>query len=930
MFTFKGNSKIEMRYRDPIGKYPRIQYWFNESLTGAQKIERLEKDLKKEIPPNMTFEKVDDIKRFIHHFEYRFLHKLKEKVFGIYMGVFWLVCPFSNKTNCPFQLKFTRYTVNHLIVLNKAWFRHNHNPWEEIPRSKPSNALDFDVANRIKQKLPIFKISLKKNHKLNKKRSDGQSDDEEVIVLESQSSWSEISKSNAESLSSIKNNNISKINVNNSSHTNDQLFEVTVHPRRQVENIVNQPRIHARKKPKSDIITIGSFSITQQLIKELKIKSLYGDSKENIEQYAFSKIFGDTTPSSSDILKAKRAISGSISDSNINSSIELNTENIKEILAQKYAQKQDCYDILDEQSQTIVGLLIIVKNNRNDSSDYFEGYYMADTTIQLNTWFKSKSILIYQVDKFLWISLRAIIILKTYTVETAYQALVCLYEQVGKIELLVVDYDELFIQATQKLKEYKNSDFIISSYRILKEVFNVLKIHKGVNGSEIESTMMRFLSKQSFSTAWEYWNSKIKPELEKYTDSTDTNKTSLIINVVTNYVDKLWNEDLMKIEFSKLFSDEIVTTYANWANQYSKNISRNFSKAYGFLITESSLNQEVMNKTVWSIIGFRHEILSKLFFNQTIQNNTAVQKSKTFQEAEKLFIEHICTKYSPAVVHEVLKSYILSKLWKVKIPNIAEEIVKSKQESKATGNSFVIKSEILVTEYDVNNKDWSSEFRINPQNLLWSWRKYVVQGIACCHLIAYLVQGLNLHVDDVCKNGYLISTEWIVTDASRFEKIYSQYLNGKTPPKVHQKKSELKLLEATVINFNSVPCVKHVELVFLSDAECETESDQDNGDEEYKCGNQKENFRKMTIKNSKSKLENNKQNRYNLRNNSNSKQKSKIVSRTSKVEIKWDRYNSNTKDISPDRLSDYSEHSFKPELKSYSEYINSYFPPSLS
>ena len=922
MYTNKINSSIETKYRDPIGKYPRIQYWFDDNLTVNQKIDRLEKELKKEIPPNMTFEKVDDIKRFMHHFEYRYIHKLKEKVFGIYMGVFWLVWPFSNRSNWPFQLKFTRYTVNHLIVLNKAWFRHNHDPWEELPRGKPSNAVEPDVANRIKQKLPIFKIWLNKNPVLNKKHIEEISDDD-VVIVDSQENLKETNKLDLNfDCNGKTNHNIIDIDISFSS--NEHPFEVTTHPRKQLDTNINELKTQTRKKIKSDTINIGSFNVTQQLLSELRIKYLYGDSKEKIEEYGVSKIFGNSVPSNSDILKAKRVISGAILDSNKKYSVELNTNNLKEILAQKYEGKQEWFDIYEEGTQSSIGLLIMIKNTRNELKDYFEGYYMIDTTIQLNTWFKSKSILIYQIDKFMCISLKSIIILKTYTKEIALQALSQFYTQIERIELLFLDHDEMIINAARQLKTTKNMNYIISSYRVLSEIFKVLKEHKGTNGSDIEQNMMKFINWQSFTIAWEYWNAKIKQEAIKCIPNDDSSNLSEIINSISKNLDKIWNDELISIEFSGLFSDELMIIYSNWLKQYNKSINRNFSKAYGFLITEASLNQDALNRIVWSIIGYRLDIVSNLFLKYKTSNILA-HKGKTFQEAEKLFIEHICKKYSPAVVHELLKSYILSKCCKVKIPNIAEEIAKSKQDWTNNWNNLVIKSEILITQYDENKKDIPYEFRINPQNLLWSCRKYIIQGIAWCHLIAYLVQGLNLFIDDVWRNGYLISPEWIVSDTDRLEKLYMQYLNSKTPSKFHQRKSVLKQLELVVLNYESKPKNEEVKLVFLSDEENESESDP-NKDEEYKNEGEKENLSNMKIKNWNTKKWENtaKQQKYNLRKNNSSYVRSNDHNNNFIQTCKGEKQNSK---IMPKRWLKVEWNSVP---KTYSEFIANCYPPSLS
>ena len=80
-----------MRYREPIGTYPKINYNYQSNISVDGRIKRLENDLKSDLKPNSKFETPEDLKQFIHHFEYRYKLRLARKVWGVYMGVFWLV-----------------------------------------------------------------------------------------------------------------------------------------------------------------------------------------------------------------------------------------------------------------------------------------------------------------------------------------------------------------------------------------------------------------------------------------------------------------------------------------------------------------------------------------------------------------------------------------------------------------------------------------------------------------------------------------------------------------------------------------------------------------------------------------------------------------------------------------------------------------------
>ena len=129
-------SKLWNRYREPIGKYPKIDYSFLKDQSAKIKAKKLEEDLQKEIGFSIVLEDEIDIRKFIEHLEYWYQISFRKKIYTRYLGLFYFVCPHNSEyQDCEFHLKFTKYGDGNFPVLVSYNFLHSHDPWIEVNKS---------------------------------------------------------------------------------------------------------------------------------------------------------------------------------------------------------------------------------------------------------------------------------------------------------------------------------------------------------------------------------------------------------------------------------------------------------------------------------------------------------------------------------------------------------------------------------------------------------------------------------------------------------------------------------------------------------------------------------------------------------------------------------------------------------------------------
>ena len=82
-------KRLSIKYKEPLGKYPRITYYNDEFLTDQEKAQMLASDLEKDIGKQLILEDNEDLKRFIEHMEYCYNIKLMRKVYSKLLGMFY-------------------------------------------------------------------------------------------------------------------------------------------------------------------------------------------------------------------------------------------------------------------------------------------------------------------------------------------------------------------------------------------------------------------------------------------------------------------------------------------------------------------------------------------------------------------------------------------------------------------------------------------------------------------------------------------------------------------------------------------------------------------------------------------------------------------------------------------------------------------------
>ncbi|CAI2375872.1 unnamed protein product [Moneuplotes crassus] len=743
-------GKIEKKFRAMVGQFPKIRYANDDTLQLEEKLDRLEKDLKQEIYPGIQFENAKDVQMAIHHLEYKYGYKLRQKVFGIYLGIFWFICPMS-KRECPFEMKFTRKNVNQLIVLERSCFKHNHDPWNHDKDAIPP--LDMKIIEKIKNNEDIFDISLIKEPSVIQKILAGESRKQYIEIIDDSPKKQKTKNEDCVIVSP-------PFIVKKVKECQEPVvLDLTS---RLIE------RVTKRKNAHKEAAQVKDLTLPTELISELRLKSIHGEGKKNLVSYALQKVIPDRDPTSAEKSKIRSSVIGIISDANTKHMSGFHLENLKNMISTKFNEKVECIDIpSNNTSNVLIGIIAKIKVDSSVTPYLVPGHFMVTNNISLKTIFKAETIIFYQLDKFQGLQMKYVVILQKFD-NLAFMHLLQILKREEEFKFFLCDHHGPILACIKDMQTLNPEiKYRISKEVIMDEFYKHVGLQKDIILKAFIAKIKTFLSSKDYDALLKFLNSDFKAQLETKAKE-DSKSRKIFTFLIENFTDLFRNLDRRnEVGF---FPKNIFSKYYAWVRETSQSTNKDFCQSFKFLLEDTSLNTFLEKGCLRDVIGYRAETIQKLFTESGSLLNTEQYTGQRLEET--ILILELISKYSPSVTRKIMQSYIISEHCKVIIPNVFEEI-KQIMEAEERGKALQMKTEILVLEHDYKKNGMLVEFKLNPQTLKCSCGRLSLTGITCCHVIAYLLKGINLKILEVLRNGYLISQIWEIDNQ---EKIAAKYL----------------------------------------------------------------------------------------------------------------------------------------------------------
>jgi hypothetical protein len=739
---------------------------------GERREERLKEDLEgefQEVEEMVEGKKVvifrdeNEVKRCVDWVETVYRLKMRKKVFTKFLGLYLFTWPYKETyPDWPFMMRFTKYGEGWWPVLVKRWFLHTHDPW--IGKQRKNNEIGFDDPNSIletreeqkilvqnqlynsnaldfkKGKTSVWPFKSNKNktkikppektqkHKKqtrkravrNKKGtkkvwieivdsddengkmqklsdSSGDLNLEELIITNPINIEKEASGSVKESLivdpeefiASLKEKPKSmRSRSSSSSSSNSITFDSTYQLDPQSQNTSILPPITPIISNLSHLVSkytpLPPTTLSPTLSSEIQFKAICS--------LPITSIFQETplpTPTYKSQLSLFSSISACMSSACTPLTLKYHLSSLQDILQTHFRKRQKSY--LLSSKEEAVGLYVIMKSKE----EIMEGKVLVEVSGVVEGVFDAKTVLVWGLNNFGQAVLRGMFFCKKWEVEVLKGFAERLKEEgVAEVSLGV---NEELLEAVREagVKLWVEEDELIRDTKTVVEVGNWVRDFKG--------------------------KEEAKKELED------------ILNGVSGKLDAIWGKYEGMIGYSKVFSKKVLDRYREWVRNNEVLLRREFQDVFTLLLEPVPINQKQMDEVITNIYGLWPQVVEKVFWeNDTKKSNEEQKKEngnkdveekndssneKPFSNEEKIF-SSVITNYSPQISLKIITNYLLSKMWRVDIPN-----------NKQINQNFIpdiFVKEPIVEENKADDENslpnplnWKT-FKINPTTLKWA------------------------------------------------------------------------------------------------------------------------------------------------------------------------------------------------------------------
>ena len=868
-------SKLWVKYKEPIGKYPKIDYSYLKDQPDDYKARQLEEDLNKEISFFFALEDEVDIRKFIEHLEYWYQISFRKKIYTKYLGLFYFVCPHQSVyQDWEFHLNFTKYNEGNYPVLVSHNFLHSHNPWVETNNTNlqgselhgsglDSSLIDDDLRiklqkykekqlekqagkgtsysqhpNRVKQSFyPSdksksfsskngFSQKLSKNNggksaKSKKKQkqkivieiddsddsnshdSDGNEDNGKINLVLSKS-HSEISDFTQDRSSFPNFNHLNQTRDSSEASEfkrhykgdNDSDGELNFDTTYQIETFNNSEEWRTKMDSKHfhslaelywKYVSNEPISIPETVVSEIQFKSIWGIDQDEIEEDTIKEIFHKSDPTYEEQLKCKISLKNITKDSNKRLKMLYEFLSLQEMLDKEYRKYQKSFIVTSNENDSTLGMYIKIKQEKNN--DLVNGSFFVDTKSQIEVVFNSKTILVYQLDKWEELALVAIFLFRQYTAELVCQFLLQLKDISGEMNEISVDMDEVFIEGIAMYQNQNKLTWFVWDEHLVRDTKDVVSISSYINST--------------FSVA-----QPVKgKELSKSDQKKMNNKKEIetIINWISSKIDRLWNKYEKIVKFSKTFTKSAIARYTKWKEDNIGDLNKEFCDVFKLLTHSIPINTKYLKEIIRSLILFNSRGVVKAFSKQSENEGPKEIKKEDKNDINEDIVWIVWRNYAPQIAQKVIMNYLWSKMWSIEIPTSI------KVASSSLPNIIIKEPVIEDSKKDLKEGMLShtifKSYNLNPQSLAWSWSEQNEYSLSWIHKIAYLLNCLKLDLKLLFENQLIVPSKHKIKKTSRLKALYSQVLTEFEEIQKSQDKGSLCLLEQTVNEFLEIEIV---------------------------------------------------------------------------------------------------------------------------
>ena len=445
---------------------------------------------------------------------------------------------------------------------------------------------------------------------------------------------------------------------------------------------------------------------------------------------------------------------------------------LQEILDKEFKKYQKSFIVTSNENESTLGMYIKIKQDR--MIDLVSGLFFIDTKSNIEIVFDSKTILVYQLDKYDELALVAIFIFRQYTTELVCQFLLQLKDLSGDINEISVDLDEIFIEGIIMYKNQNKTTLYIWDEFLVKDTKDVVSISSYINTA--------FAVAQS-----ENLKNKENAEKRKLAEKKEIEE---IINSISTKIDKLWSKYEKFIKFSKSIPKAIIAKYFKWKEENASNLNKEIIELFKFFIPSIPINSKFINEWIKSIIGFNLKGVIQAFSKNTEEsliNNITINNSLKDDKIKELLSEEKCSSeeelvsviwkcYAPQVTQKIIMNYLLWKMWIIEIPT-------SLNPNSANLPSIIVK-EPMTEESKIEGNDGKpsidnfKSYSINPQSLAWSCGESSPDSLSWIHRLAYLINWLKIDIKMLIENHLIIPENFKIKKISKLKSFYSKILSN--------------------------------------------------------------------------------------------------------------------------------------------------------